>query len=257
MTEENGFNLENEVANSMGFESQSREVHKNTWGKPLGEVAQIRFPNIDVELFMEKIGNLMVIKSQNNEFDVILKKNLNILKHLKEQGYIIGIVTSRIQHEVEHLLAPNHDLMSLISQDDLFFRERTVFGKPDPRVYDVPLQQYGLLSSEVVYVGDSLSDAVSAKLAGFGFIASIEGKLKEIKDFPEYLTDDVVLDLVDISESIRKIEQVGTKQVKIRKDTIDIIHNNNVMSVPHDLFALQSGVKPEFVTLISELGLLV
>ena len=53
LTEAARFELENSVLAQMGLAPMSREVHVQTWGRPLFEAIMDRSPGIDVDAFKE------------------------------------------------------------------------------------------------------------------------------------------------------------------------------------------------------------
>lgn len=200
LTEEACFTLENSVAQKMGFPPMTREVHFSTWGQPLGEAILERVPGIDAELFMKEVEKALPEFIENGKLDAITDVNLETLNAIRRKGIKTAILTSRTFIEVRHLLDENHPLSPMI--DAFFHKDNNEFAKPDPRAFDKPLRDFGLEPVEVVYVGDSIGDAVSAKEAGLHFIALLESELRSKEDFKSLSVDYIAYKFQDIIKYI-------------------------------------------------------
>lgn len=87
------------------------------------------------------------------------------LKQLKEQGYLLGIITSNAQENVLDFLN-NHHLSDLFS---FIYAGTTLFGKH--KIINKLLQEQKLPPDEVIYVGDETRDIDSAKKSRIKVIA--------------------------------------------------------------------------------------
>ncbi len=181
MTEEACFHLENDAASKLGFPPMGRDVHKKSWGQPVEIAILERIPGIDPEKFMSKLTALMPKLIQEGKLDVITSQNLSALDALKKNGMHLALLTTRTFNEVKHLINRSHPLSTRI--EAFYYKENSVFRKPDPRVFTEILEKFNIKPREAVYVGDNVSDAECAKSAGLFFIASLESGLKTKKDF--------------------------------------------------------------------------
>lgn len=250
LTEKAAFRLENSIAKSMGFKPQSRKIHKKTWGKPLPNIAPVRFPGINVSKFIDRVGEEMKSLSEENLFDVVSDQNLKVLDNLKERGFELAILTSRIFKEVEHLLSKKNPLMLRISKDNFFYRERFQYRKPDPRIFRDILKSKKLKPEEVVYVGDSITDAVCAKLGGVSFIANLESGLRKRKDFEKNLVDSFITRFSNLNYAIKKIVAKAHEKKGIPKIDVILSIKGQEISVPHDYFLKKC---PEVKYIIEEI----
>lgn len=232
MTEEAGFHLENSVAVKLGHKPMDREKHITTWGRPLPEVISERIPGINVSKFMLEIAIEMKKLTAERKFDLISLKTIKTLKYLKNQGYILSVLTSRVFTEVDHLLSSKYPLSEIISKDHFFYKERTYYHKPDPRVFINLLEYISAEAHEVVYVGDSPTDAVASKLAGMSFVGSLESKLRMKKDFPKGFVDLFIKNISDLQDVHAKISNNRIK----KNDAKLILDTHGLSSVPHDYF---------------------
>jgi len=181
LTEEACFHLENHIATKMGFSPMKRETHLRNWGKPIKEAIKERFPKIDVDTFMENLEETLPQFVKRNEIDIINDLNLNVLDKLRTLNRKLAILTSRTISEVKHLMHVAHPLSRRI--DTFYHRDNTKHIKPDPRVFEKALNEFEVKPVDAVYIGDSLSDAISAKGAGLHFIALLESKIRTRADF--------------------------------------------------------------------------
>ena len=196
LTEEATFYLENHVAQSMGHTPMTRESHKQTWGMPLQEAILQRIPNIDPQEFMIRLAKSLPLFVAEGKLDTVSKENLRTLQKLKDVGKLLTVVTSRTLSEVEHLLEPNHELHVFL--DGFYHKDKTIYHKPDPRVFDMMLQDFMVQPNEVVYIGDAPTDAKAATEAGMHFIAILESGIRTKEDFSSVMIDAFVDTFSDV-----------------------------------------------------------
>lgn len=92
------------------------------------------------------------------------------LINLKENGYFLGIVTSRTKEELEEL----EELLEYINLFDIIITSDMVKEpKPSPESINIIIEKFNLKRNETIYIGDSPSDAIASKKANikFGFAA--------------------------------------------------------------------------------------
>ena len=188
LTEKACFELENFVAQKMGYSPMTRETHLKNWGKPLVDAISERIPGVDVNAYIKAHEKIMPEFIKNGQLDIITDINLKTLATLREHGIKTAILTARSVMEAKHLLDENHPLTAKI--DKFYHRDNTEYKKTDPKVYDKILQHFKVKPNETVYVGDSISDAVTAKAAGLHFVALLESGLKTKKDFNYFVPVD-------------------------------------------------------------------
>jgi phosphoglycolate phosphatase len=181
MTEQASFHLENEVAMLLGHPPMSHAVHLSNWGTPVEQAIVERIPGIEVARFLELMPRVIQQFVADDRIDVLTRENLEALETLIEQGFQLAIVTSRSLAEAEHLLQPDHKLVSLVPPQSFFHKNNNLFVKPDPRVFDVVMGK--AVRDAGLYVGDSATDCVAAKAAGLYFVACMESGLRELEDF--------------------------------------------------------------------------
>jgi phosphoglycolate phosphatase len=181
LSEQACFSLENEIAARLKFPPMTRTSHQANWGKPLKDAIIERIPGIDPDAFMNLFGEVSKKHVMEGKFDHVSDENLNILRALRQKGYKVVIQTSRQHCEVEYLISDQSPLMPVV--DGFFYQERSVYKKPDPRVFLLPSQMFDIPFSEMVYVGDAFTDVQWCRAAGVHFIASIESGLRTREDF--------------------------------------------------------------------------
>lgn len=205
LTEEATFYLENEVLRQMGRTPMPREIHKSTWGQPLFDAIKTRSPGVDVERFRQLIDEVQTNWVGLGKIDAVDELRLAALDALMEQGKKLYILTSRTHQEVRHLMAPDHGLASRITT--FYYRDVMEFHKPDPRAFDVLLNDHGFDRNECVYVGDSPSDAVAAKQAHMHFICSLESGVRTEEDFEGLRTDVFIPRFSDLPAAVALLDK--------------------------------------------------
>lgn len=136
------------------------------WGKPLEELICLLYGTDDAQ------QALAYNIKHHTEFEKeLFAATIPTLKHLKEIGKKVGIVTatSRIsfEHDLDHHNVPRELLDYTQTAED------TDFHKPDPRVFKPALgwlKGTRLSPEEVLYIGDGLHDMKAALGAGFNFL---------------------------------------------------------------------------------------
>jgi HAD superfamily hydrolase (TIGR01549 family) len=181
MTEESTYFIENEVAVQMGHEPMSREVHKKTWGQELEMAIQERVPGINTEKFMKLLYEAHMIAVEEERIDAVSPENIEALDKILENNLKLALLTSRSIDEANHLMHQTHPLNARMEK--FYYKENSDFLKPDPRVFEKALKDFDVEPSEVVYVGDAVSDAIAAKGAGLHFVAVLESGVRVKKDF--------------------------------------------------------------------------
>lgn len=161
-----------------------------------GEAILQRIPNIDPQEFMIRLAKSLPLFVAEGKLDTVSKENLRTLQKLKDVGKLLTVVTSRTLSEVEHLLEPNHELHVFL--DGFYHKDKTIYHKPDPRVFDVMLQDFMVQPNEVVYIGDAPTDAKAATEAGMHFIATLESGIRTKEDFSSVMIDAFVDTFSDV-----------------------------------------------------------
>ncbi len=184
MTQKACFRLENMAALAIGFAPMSLETHLGSWGKPMTQVLQQRFPGVDEAAFMRSYKKCLVQAKLEGWYDLIALKNYHALDQLESHGIHLALLSSRSQAEMQHLMLPDHPLASYIER--FYYLENCAFHKPDGRVFDGMLKDFGVSPDQVLYVGDSVSDAQACEQAGIVFVATLESGLRNKEDFENF-----------------------------------------------------------------------
>ena len=207
LTEENCFELENEVLIRMGREPMSREIHLKTWGKPLFETISTRSPGLDVNEFSRNYHQVIEEYVSSGKLDAIPKPNLAALDTLSANGKQLMILTSRTHVELKHILEPAHALAKRI--DAFYYKDNMEFHKPDPRAFAELLKHHSLLPGDCVYVGDSISDADAANEAGLKFICSLESGIRSKVDFKNHCVDAFIHAFPDVVKVVKELDSLS------------------------------------------------
>ncbi len=117
------------------------------------------------------------------------------LLNLKNQGYVLGIVTSNHQENVDIFLAKN----KLNHLFRYIYSSTGIFGKH--RVINQAIREHGLNKSEVIYVGDETRDIRSARKSRIPVIAVSWG-FNAAQILAEYQPDYVVNNPSELLEAI-------------------------------------------------------
>jgi phosphoglycolate phosphatase len=117
-------------------------------------------------LFLEKADVVMVDKT------IMLPGVTKAIPRLAEQGYRMGIVSTKRHYPIKSILERDNmgGYFSVIVGGD-----EVRMPKPDPEGSRMALSSMGLAPDAVLYVGDSRTDALTARNAGLDFAAVMTG----------------------------------------------------------------------------------
>jgi phosphoglycolate phosphatase len=205
LTQEASFQMDNKVAQEMGYEPVTRKEYSQFWGMPIEESTVARFPGINLVEFLDRFSQVIKQSIEQGDLDILTNENKQALRELKKLGKRLFVVTSRRLMEVQHLLEPGHDLGEFIEK--FYYLDNLPYHKPDPRVFSPFLSEYNFAPKECVYVGDSFGDAAAAKGAGLHFIATLEGGLRREEDFKDYPVDLYIQEFPRIVAAIKKLDE--------------------------------------------------
>ncbi|MGI5836263.1 MAG: HAD family hydrolase [Chloroflexota bacterium] len=126
---------------------------------------------------------------------------VEVLKGLRERGYPLGIVTSKVRSDVERVL-PMFDLEGLL--DVVVSVDDTTKHKPHPEPVLKGMELMSAHPSETLYVGDSLSDMKAGREAGTRVAAAMWGPCpkKLLLDFGPDYTLSSIRDLLNICPGV-------------------------------------------------------
>lgn len=146
-------------------------LFREHWGKPFHLFLESLYGDVDaldnIHAEYVKLSHLFPVELQAD--------TLHVLDYLHAAGKKLGIVTATAREVVMRDLTPAgfplERLHKLQTSDD------TLVHKPDPRVFEPMLQALAEagVATEVMYVGDALTDYYAARDAGLHFVGVTTG----------------------------------------------------------------------------------
>ena len=134
--------------------------HKNFW--------QITEDSLD-----KSMETFQIDKSLRNDL-LSLYKELspypevkNVLENLKKKSFKLAIVSNGTPELLNHLVKSS-DLENLF--DDIFSVEEVKIYKPDPKVYDIPVNKYKVSKGEITFLSANTWDVSGAGNYGYNSI---------------------------------------------------------------------------------------
>ena len=134
--------------------------HKNFW--------QITEDSLD-----KSMETFQIDKSLRNDL-LSLYKELspypevkNVLENLKKKSFKLAILSNGTPELLNHLVKSS-DLENLF--DDIFSVEEVKIYKPDPKVYDIPVNKYKVSKGEVTFLSANTWDVSGAGNYGYNSI---------------------------------------------------------------------------------------
>ena len=128
------------------------------------------------------------------DFTDLFMETYSVIKLLHSKGIKLGIVSTKFRYRI----------INILEREDLFDCFEVIIGgedvqehKPDPRGLLEAIEKLNLSISQIIYVGDSLTDAETAFRAGVSFIAVLSGVTPQ-NDFKNYPFIQFVKDVSEI-----------------------------------------------------------
>ncbi len=188
----------------MGEEERTYEEIKKTIGLSLGETYKALTGNMEearadrfFDLFKKKADEVMVESAD------LYSGVKEMLVKLREDGYRIGIVTTKFQYRVRNI-------MKKFDAEDLL---DVVIGvgdvtkvKPDPEGLLLAVKQLGVKKEDVLYVGDCYVDAKAAEAAGMKFAGVLTGTTTR-EEFEKYSYESIAETVTEIYENLLRDER--------------------------------------------------
>ncbi len=177
---------------SMGFPPVSGKAIKRTIGLSLSDTYRLLTGSDDpvsaaefVDVFVGKADE--IILDRTRIFDGVE----DVLINLRDKGLSLGIISTKFRYRIEDVLRRE----GLIEYFDVIIGgEDVAEHKPSPEGLNAALSQLGVSKDRALYIGDSVTDAETARNAGVSFAAVLTGVTLEAdfeKFAPVAVTDDL------------------------------------------------------------------
>ena len=167
----------------LGYGAKEDEDIKRTIGLSLKDTFftltdknDLKEAELFANYFKDKADDVMV------ENTVLYENVKETLLKLKDNGYKIGIVTTKFHYRIEQILS-KYDADKLV--DVIVGAEDVKVEKPNPEGLLWTIRHFGVDKSEVLYIGDSFVDAKTAENADVNFIAVLTGTTTR-EEFADY-----------------------------------------------------------------------
>ena len=126
----------------------------------------------------------------------------SVLQKLKDKGYMVAIVTTKFHYRIEQILNKfdaNEPIDIIVGAEDVKAE------KPNPEGLLYAIECLGVMSEEVLYVGDSLVDAKTADNAKVKFAAVLTGTTTKDK-FKGYNNIYIGQNIADVYKYVLALE---------------------------------------------------
>ncbi|MCP4229777.1 MAG: HAD-IA family hydrolase [bacterium] len=169
--------------NNLGLRLPSDEDIKRTIGMSLGKTFEILSGKNDevmldgfIRLFKEKADEVALDKTY------ILDGVESVIIALKRRDIPLGIVSTKYRYRIKNVLRRD-DLLDHF--DVIVGGEDVAEHKPNPDGLNAAISRLKVNKENVLYIGDSVTDAETARNAGITFAAVLTGVTPKT-DFAEY-----------------------------------------------------------------------
>lgn len=173
----------NYALEKLGVAPKDKEQIKKTVGLTLKNTYAELASDTDEEkaalfqkYFREKANDVMTANTE------LLPFTLDVLKKLKKEDYKVGIVTTKLHCRIQEIL---EKFQATKYVDMIIGAEDVAVEKPNPEGLLYMIDAMGVAKREVLYIGDSLIDALTAQNAKVDFAGVTTGTTSK-EEFLEY-----------------------------------------------------------------------
>lgn len=147
----------------------------------------------------EEFKNLFIKRADEVMADltILLNETPSIIKTLYKKQIKLAIVSTKFRYRIEAILQ-RENLLNFF--DVIIGGEDVSCLKPDPTGLNLAIEKLELNSSEVFYIGDSITDAETANRANISFIAVLSG-----------VTSRIAFDHFQVKEFLNNISELPDK----------------------------------------------
>ena len=145
-----------------------------------------------VRLFIERADQVMV------GLTILLDAVPETIERLKQRAVPLGIVSTKFRYRIEAVLI-RENLLKEFSV--IVGGEDVPEHKPDPQGLCTAIERLGRAPTHCLYVGDSVTDAETARRAGVPFVAVLSG-VTEREDFADYEVYEILEDVSELSNVV-------------------------------------------------------
>ena len=178
-------------------EEFTRDKQVEVLGPTLEEKMREFFPEKDVHLLQQEYRTYQ--NEHLKELVQPMKHTFDLLNYLKEENYLLGIITSRRSESLYRIL----DLFDMKNYFLIFLcHDHVEKEKPDPEGILKGLEEYP--GREAFYIGDSPTDILAGKNAHIKTIGYLHVEEKKEKLY-EANADYYIEDLMEIKEILEEI----------------------------------------------------
>lgn len=175
----------------------SDEVIYNTIGLPLmdslatlsGNNSNLNIESL-IKTYMKKADEIMAKQS------IFYPKAIDILNRLQREGKKTAIVSTKYRYRIEETFLVNTDKIPL---DCIIGYEDVNVPKPAPNGILKVADILDIALSDILYIGDSYIDAITAQNAGVDFAAITTGSTNsdDFQNYPHVMVTSSLIELFD------------------------------------------------------------
>lgn len=194
----------NAALRDLGLPTAEPDAIRRTIGLSLKETfVQLAGANVPVDRFADysKTFDRLFIQEADAvmaDRTVVFPGIAAALQSLRRRGFALGVVSSKFRYRIEQVLE-REDLRAAF--DVIVGREDVIASKPDPEGLLAAMAALGSVPPATCYVGDSVTDAETARRAGTAFIAVLSGVTLR-SQFNAFACRKVVASVADLPTAI-------------------------------------------------------
>ncbi len=141
-------------------------------------------------LFIQRADEIMADKTQ------IYSSAPAVIGALIDKGFHMGLVSTKFRYRIQTILRRAGLLESF---EVIIGGEDVTRPKPDPEGLTLALEKMNTAPRSALYVGDSVTDAETAKRAGLLFIAVLSG-VTPVEAFADYPVERIITGLAELPQ---------------------------------------------------------
>ena len=189
----------NFALDQLGLPTASDEAICRTIGLSLQDTL-LKLTGTQYSTLSDEFANLFIQRADQVMADLttLFEFVPETIELLKQRGFGLGIGATKFRYRIEAILRRENLLDAF---DIIVGGEDVSTHKPSPKGLLTAIERMNSLPSSCLYVGDSVTDAETAKRAGMPFVAVLSGVTPE-EDFGDYEVYGILADLTQLTNLI-------------------------------------------------------
>lgn len=166
----------NEINRKVGISQQDELSFERFWGKSgddlCSELVAATGGKLNRDELWERFLQFDAERRKNIDYAALCREGIaSLLSFVKDKGLVTAVVSSSSRDRIDQIL---HDCGIASQFDAIVSGDQVPHGKPDPRIYQLAMEDLGIVPEACIAIEDSEGGIASARSAGVGFVIAFK-----------------------------------------------------------------------------------